>query len=71
MPRTMRVVEIGTGVEHELPGDAVTRDAPTLARATSPSGPVVPLAFRPADVAFYVSGKQWPELAGKLVRRSV
>lgn len=69
MAYAMRVVEIGTGVEHEIPADAATRDAPTLARPSALSGPVVPLVFRPADAAFYLSAIVWPELAGKLLRR--
>ncbi len=66
-----KVVEVGTGTVHELPGDAATRDARTLAYFSYPSGAVVPLVFRPADDMFYVAGDRWPELTGKLVRRTV
>jgi hypothetical protein len=71
MALMLRVVEVGTGTVHELPGDAATRDARTLAYFAYPSGAVVPLVFRPADAMFYVSGDRWPELTGKLVRRCV
>jgi hypothetical protein len=63
MSYTMRVVEIASGMKHELPADAVTRDVPTPAR-----GALVPLAFRPAGDAFYVSSGRWPELTGKALR---
>ncbi len=65
----VKVVEVGTGTVHELPGDAATRDARTLAYFSYPSGAVVPLVLRPADAMFYVAGDRWPELTGKLVRR--
>jgi hypothetical protein len=65
----LKVVEVATGQEHELPGDAATRDARTLAYFSYPSGAVVPLVFRGADAMFYVAGDRWPELAGRLVRR--
>ncbi len=64
------VVEVGTGAVHELPGDAATRDARTLAYFSYPSGAVVPLVFRDPDAMFYVAGERWPELVGKLVRRA-
>ncbi len=67
----VKVVEIGTEIEHLLPGDAATRDARTLAYFSYPSGAVVPLVLRPADAVFYVAGDRWPELTGKLVRRKV
>jgi hypothetical protein len=65
----VKVVEVGTGAEYELPGDAATRDARTLAYFSYPSGAVLPLVLRPADAVFYVAGDRWPELTGKLVRR--
>ncbi len=71
MACVFKVVEVGTGTVHELPGDAATRDARTLAYFSYPSGAVVPLVFRPADDMFYVAGDRWPELTGKLVRRTV
>lgn len=67
----MKVVEIGTEILHELPGDAPTRDARTLAYFSYPSGAVLPLVMRSADDMFYVAGERWPELFGKLVRRCV
>lgn len=69
--RTMTVVEVATGLEHELPGDAATRDARTLAYFSYPGGAVLPLVFRGAGALFYVAGGRWPELEGKLVRRTV
>ncbi len=66
----VRIVEVGSGVVHELPGDAATRDARTLAYFSYPSGAVVPLVFRGPDAMFYVAGERWPELVGKLVRRA-
>jgi hypothetical protein len=71
METMVKVIELGTGVEHELPGDAATRDARTLAYFSYPSGAVVPLVFRDGQAVFYVAGDRWPELAGKLVRRAV
>ena len=71
MPSMLKVVEIGTEIEHELPGDVATRDARTLAYFSYPSGAVLPLVFRPVDTMFYVAGDRYPELVGKLVRRSV
>ena len=68
MPSMLRVVEIGTGVQHELPGDAPTRDARTLAYFSYPSGAVLPLVMRNGEM-FYVAGDRWPEPHGKLVRR--
>jgi hypothetical protein len=67
----VKVVEVGTGLEYVLPGDAPTRDARTLAYFSYPSGAVVPLVLRPADAMFYIAGERWPELTGKLVRRVV
>ncbi len=67
MAYTMRVMEIASGVEHELPPDAVTCDT----HPNSPWGPIVPLAFRPAGVHFYVSGDRWPTLVGKPVQLSI
>jgi hypothetical protein len=67
----VKVVEIGTGAERELPGDAATRDARTLAYFSYPSGAVIPLVMRPADAIFYMAGDRWPELTGKLFRRAV
>jgi hypothetical protein len=63
MPYTMKVVEIETGYEHELPADTVSRDEPGGAH-----GPLVPLGFRPRDCAFYVFSERWPQLAGKPLR---
>ena len=71
MPSMLKVVEVGTGVEHEIPGDVATRDARTLAYFSYPSGAVLPLVLRPADAMFYVAGERYPELVGKLVRRTV
>lgn len=68
MASTLKVVEIGTGIEHELPGDAATRDARTLAYFSYPSGAVLPLVLRNGEM-FYVAGDRWPQLSGKLVRR--
>ncbi len=70
MSLMMKVVEFGSGLEHELPGDAVTRDAPTLGHASSAGAPLLPLAFRCAGDSFHVPGARWPELAHKLVRLS-
>lgn len=67
--RTVKVVEVGTGTERELPGDTPTRDARTLAYFSYPSGAVLPLVIRPPELAFYVCSEQLPELFGKLVRR--
>jgi hypothetical protein len=67
MPYTMKVVEIATGIEHELPADVVTRDT----HPASPSGPILPLAFRPAGDSFYVTSSRWLSLAGKPVRLNV
>jgi hypothetical protein len=71
MACVVKVIEVGTEEEHELPGDAATRDARTLASIAHPSSAVVPLVLRPPDAMFYVSGERWPELSGKLVRRTV
>jgi hypothetical protein len=68
--RRVKIVEIATGQEHELPGDVATRDARTLAYFSYPSGAVLPLVMRPPEVAFYLCGDRWPDLAAKLVRRS-
>ncbi len=68
--RSVKIVEVATGLEHELPGDVATRDARTLAYFSYPSGAVLPLVMRPPEAAFYVCGDRWPELAAKLVRRS-
>lgn len=67
--RRVRIVEVATGVEHELPGDTATRDARTLAHFSYPSGAVLPLLLRPPELAFYVCADARPELGGKLVRR--
>lgn len=67
--RNIKVVDVFTGIECELPGDTATRDARTLAHFSHPSGAVVPLVMRPAGADFYVCGDRWPELRGSLVRR--
>ncbi len=67
--RTVKVVEVGTGIEHGIPGDTPTRDARTLAYFSYPSGAVLPVVIRPPELAFYVCSEQLPELFGKLVRR--
>ena len=67
--RTVKVVELGTGYEHELPGDTPTRDARTLAYFSYPSGAVLPLVIRPIEAVFYVCSEELPELFGKLLRR--
>ena len=58
---TMRVVEIDSRSEHELPADTVTRDEV----ATGSSGPYIPLAFRVRRDVFYICSERWPELTGK------
>ena len=60
---TMKIVEIETGLEHELPADTVSRDDPGGTR-----GPLVPLGFRGGHSAFYVVSERWPHLAGKPLR---
>jgi len=67
--RAVKVVEVGTEIVHEIPGDTPTRDARTLAYFAYPSGAVLPLVIRPPEVAFYVCSEKLPELFGKLVRR--
>jgi hypothetical protein len=62
MTYTMKIVEIETGREHELPADTVSRDEPGA------QGPLIPLGFRPRHCAFYVCSARWPELAGKPLR---
>jgi hypothetical protein len=71
MAYDFKVVEIGTGIAHELPGDVATRDARTLAYFSYPSGAVVPLVLRQGGDMFYVCGDRWPELSGKVVRREL
>jgi hypothetical protein len=62
MGYTMRVVEVDSGQEHELPADAVTRDhAGALA-------PLIPLGFRAHDAVFFVSSQRWPELMDRPLR---
>jgi hypothetical protein len=76
MAYTMRVVEVDNAVEHDLPADTVTHDAPpgrpcpTDRRAEYGSeggaqGPLLPLAFRPRRDVFYVWSERWPDLIGK------
>ena len=67
--RNIKVVDVFTGIECELPGDTATRDARTLAHFSHPSGAVVPLVMRAAGADFYVCSDRWPELRGSLVRR--
>ena len=67
--RRVAVVEVFTGVLHDLPGDTATRDARTLAHFSYPAGAVLPLVMRPPGAEFYVCGDRWPELIGALVRR--
>ena len=67
--RNIKVVDVFTGIECELPGDTATRDARTLAHFSHPAGAVVPLVMRPAGADFYVCSDRWPELRGSLVRR--
>ena len=58
---TMKVVEIDSRCEHDLPADTVTRDE----EATGARGPYIPLAFRVRRDVFYICSARWPELAGK------
>ncbi|HET9597809.1 MAG TPA: hypothetical protein VFP65_19635 [Anaeromyxobacteraceae bacterium] len=58
MGYTMRVVEIDSGREHELPADAVTRDS------AGAIAPLLPLGFRPRGAVFFVTSQRWPELRG-------
>lgn len=67
--RRVNVVEVFTGMLHELPGDTATRDARTLSHFSHPSGAVLPLVMRPPGTEFYVCSEAWPELAAALVRR--
>jgi hypothetical protein len=67
--RKVKVIEVGTGIVHELPGDTATRDARTLAYFSYPSGAVLPLVMRSPEVAFYVCSEAAPELLETLVRR--
>ena len=67
--RSVKVVEVGSGIAHELPGDTPTRDARTLAYFAYPSGAVLPLAIRAPDAVFYLGTDEESSLFGKLVRR--
>ncbi len=58
---TMKVVEIDSRSEHDLPADTVTRDE----AASGARGPYIPLAFRVRRDVFYIYSARWPELAGK------
>jgi hypothetical protein len=57
----MKVVEIDSRSEHDLPADTVTRDE----AASGSSGPFIPLAFRVRRDVFYICSARWPGLAGK------
>jgi hypothetical protein len=77
MAYTMRVVEVDNAVEHDLPADTVTRDAPPGRSCTTDrrapeygsdggaQGPLLPLAFRLRNDVFYVWSERWPDLIGK------
>ena len=79
MAYTMRVVEIDSAAEHDLPADTVTRDTPPYRTWTTgqtgetgrdgrAQGPLLPLAFRPRHDVFYVWAGRWPELSGKALQ---
>jgi hypothetical protein len=62
MGYSMRVVEVESGVEYELPADAVTRDA------AGALAPLIPLGFRAPGAVFFVSSRRWPELMDRPLR---
>ena len=79
MAYTMRVVEVDSAAEHDLPADTVTRDTPPCRTWTPDStgepgrdaraqGPLLPLAFRPRHDVFFVSAARWPDLIGKALQ---
>jgi len=79
MAYTLRVVEVDSAAEHDLPADTVTRDTPPYRTRTTDQtresgrdgraqGPLLPLAFHPRHDVFYVSAGRWPDLIGKALQ---
>jgi hypothetical protein len=78
---TLKVVDIRTDEQYELPADTVTLEEPIQemplavtkdaeARAIAHRA-LVPLGYRPPGEQFYVAGSRWSELAGKPLRVQV
>jgi len=61
----MTVKDLGSGEEHELPADTVTRDAHAPGQSCAGRVPLLPLGFRPREAVFFVHSDRFPNLRGK------